>query len=264
MPPHAAQVSFDDGFAECFHVVRPLLLKHRVPCTFFLVQNLLDNRLLMHRNAAACCLETLRTMDDDAIAAACRSVAEQVGVEIRGRDGLNRWIDGLGWTQRRELDAACRAAGFDPVAYLRDRRPYLTTEQALQLHRDGFTLGAHTCDHPELERLPWDEAARQTVESCRFVAGLTGRSRVPFAITFNGVTLSRDRLEALRSSSGVIDLVYDTNNLRVERNWIVNRIAGDLAAGDRPGRSNLEDVMRSAHLLEPARELARRINGRPR
>jgi peptidoglycan/xylan/chitin deacetylase (PgdA/CDA1 family) len=49
LPPNAAQISFDDGFSECFDIVRPLLLKHHVPCTFFLVKNLLDNRSLMYR-----------------------------------------------------------------------------------------------------------------------------------------------------------------------------------------------------------------------
>jgi hypothetical protein len=34
LPPRAAAISFDDGFSECFDVVRPLLLKHGVPCMF--------------------------------------------------------------------------------------------------------------------------------------------------------------------------------------------------------------------------------------
>ncbi len=162
------------------------------------------------------------------------------------------------------LDAACEAVGFDRAAFLRDCRPYLTTEQALQLHRDGFTLGGHTCDHPNLVHLPWEEAAKEIVESSQFVADLTGMQRVPFAIPFNGVTLSRNRLETIQRDSRVIDLIYDTNNLRFEQDWVVNRVWGASAAGDAPGRSNLEKVVRLAHFLEPARELSRRLTRKPR
>jgi peptidoglycan/xylan/chitin deacetylase (PgdA/CDA1 family) len=258
LPPDATQISFDDGFSECFDVVRPLLLKHQVPCTFFLVQNLLDNRSLMYRHAAACCIERVKSMGEPAVTAACRALSS-FGISIAGREELQRWIGSLKWTQKHELDAVCEAVGFDRAAFLRDCRPYLSTEQALQLHRDGFTLGGHTCDHPNLAHLPWEEAAREVVESSRFVADLTGKKHVPFAIPFNGVTLSRNRLDTVRCESGVIDLIYDTNNLRSERNWVVNRVWGDA-----PGRSNLEKIVRLAHFLEPARELSRRLTRKPR
>ena len=258
LSPNAAQISFDDGFSECFDIVRPLLLKHQVPCTFFLVKNLLDNRSLMYRHAAACCIERVKSMDEPAVTAACRALSS-FGRSIMGREDLRRWIGGLKWTQKRELDAVCEAVGFDRAAFLHDCRPYLTTEQALQLHRDGFTLGGHTCAHPNLAHLLWEEAAREIVESSRFVADLTGKQHVPFAIPFNGVTLSRNRLDAVRRESGVIDLIYDTSNLRSERDWVVNRVWGDA-----PGRSNLEKIVRLAHFLEPARELSRRLTRKPR
>ncbi len=266
LPQNAAQVSFDDGLAECFTLVRPLLLQHRVPCTFFLVKNLLDNRSLMYRNAAACCIERLDRMDEPAAAGACESVCSKVGAPVPDRAALRAWIDGLKWTHQRELDAACEAVGFEPHAFLRERRPYMTTEQALTLARDGFTLGGHTCDHPNLADLPWDAAAAQIADSCRFVAELVGAPKVPIAIPFNGVMLSRERLDAVRAGCGAIDLVYDTNNLRRERPWVVNRVWCDSPEGDGPrsGRSNLADAVRAAHLLEPARALARRLKKRPR
>ena len=36
LPPKAVHLSFDDGFGECFSVVRPLLMERSIPCTFFL------------------------------------------------------------------------------------------------------------------------------------------------------------------------------------------------------------------------------------
>jgi hypothetical protein len=53
----AVHLSFDDGFAECFRVVRPILLRMGIPCTFFLIDGALDNRLLPAPNLAALCME---------------------------------------------------------------------------------------------------------------------------------------------------------------------------------------------------------------
>jgi len=36
LPPRAVMLSFDDGLAESYTVARPLLLKHGIPCIFFL------------------------------------------------------------------------------------------------------------------------------------------------------------------------------------------------------------------------------------
>src|SRR4051812_4225368 len=64
LPEGAAALSFDDGFASCFHLARPRLLARKLPCTFFVVKNLLDNRMLMHHNKASLCVERFRTMPE--------------------------------------------------------------------------------------------------------------------------------------------------------------------------------------------------------
>ena len=184
-------------------------------------------------------------MSDASIASRSRILA-RVGAPTAGKERLRRWITGLKWIQKGELDAVCEAVGFDRGAFLQERRPYLSIHQVKQLNRDGFALGGHSCDHPHLSNLQWEQAAGQIVTSCSFIAQITGKRRVPFAIPFNGVTLSRDRLEALRRESGVIDLVYDTNNLRLERDWSPKLSRANLPAGDAIDRSNLEDMVRVA------------------
>jgi hypothetical protein len=105
-------------------------------------------------------------------------------ISIAGREELRHWINGLRCTRKRDLHAAREALGFDRAAFLRDCRPYLTIEQALRLHHDGFTPGAHGCDHSNLAHLPWEQAANGIIELCQFVSDLTGTQRVPFAIPF--------------------------------------------------------------------------------
>jgi peptidoglycan/xylan/chitin deacetylase (PgdA/CDA1 family) len=116
----------------------------------------------------------------------------------------------------------------------------MTRAQIAQLHADGFTIGAHTSDHPDLGKLgDWNEVRRQVRESCDLVHEITGRTRVPFAFPFNGLDLPRNALAALRDELGCIDLMYDTNNLMKDRSFIVNRIGCDTPAGATGERSNL-------------------------
>ncbi|MBE9524380.1 MAG: polysaccharide deacetylase family protein, partial [Chloroflexi bacterium] len=60
LPKNAVHLSFDDGFSECFSVVRPLLLKHQIPCTFFVTTDWLDNQAMFYRNKISLCIEELR------------------------------------------------------------------------------------------------------------------------------------------------------------------------------------------------------------
>ncbi len=59
LPPRAVHLSFDDGYAECFAVVRPLLLKYEIPGTFFITTGLIDNKILFYRNKQSLCVERL-------------------------------------------------------------------------------------------------------------------------------------------------------------------------------------------------------------
>src|SRR5947209_149163 len=133
-------------------------------------------------------------------------------------------------------------------------------EQIAQLEAEGFTIGAHTVDHPKLRRLSsWSEVRRQIEDSCRVVQEITGRQRVPFAFPFNGLDLSRDKLAALRNDLGSIDLMYDTNNCMKDRPFIVNRICCDTPAGSRPQWSNMSMLLARAHAFEPLRNAARQF-----
>jgi peptidoglycan/xylan/chitin deacetylase (PgdA/CDA1 family) len=138
----------------------------------------------------------------------------------------------------------------------------MTRSQIAQLHSDGFTIGSHTSDHPQLGKLPdWEEVRRQARESCDFARGITGRARVPLAFPFNGRNLPRGRLAALRREIG-IDLMYDTNGLMKDESFIVNRIPCDTPRGATGHRSNLPSILRRTYLLEPLKALRRRLRYR--
>jgi peptidoglycan/xylan/chitin deacetylase (PgdA/CDA1 family) len=265
LPPKAVMVSFDDGLTECFTEARPLLLAHGVPATFFVCSNFIDNRSLMYRNTIALCISRVARADPAEQGRLAQALRARFPIAAESGAAVREWLLGLEFADRATIDAACEALGVDVAAFLRDRRPYMTRDQITQLHADGFTIGAHTSDHPLLGRVgDWNEVRRQVRESCDLAREITGRARVPFAFPFNGLDLSRDALAALRDELGSIDLMYDTNNLMRDRPFIVNRIWCDTPSGATDARSNLPSLLWRAHAFEPLRAIKRRVRRLPR
>ena len=48
---------FDDGMSQCFDVVRPILLRHGVPCLFFIVPSFIDNNEMFFRHKVSLCID---------------------------------------------------------------------------------------------------------------------------------------------------------------------------------------------------------------
>jgi peptidoglycan/xylan/chitin deacetylase (PgdA/CDA1 family) len=261
LPPKAVAVSFDDGFVECFTVARPLLLAQGIPATFFVCKSFIDNQALMFRNKVALCVSRIASATREEMSGFSTALRARFGLTAKSPADMQAWLFGLDFAKRHIIDAACECLGIDVQAFLRDRRPYMSRDQIAQLHADGFTIGAHTTDHPELGRLAdWNEVRRQVRESCDVVRAITGRTRVPFAFPFNGLNLPHAALRALRDETGSIDLMYDTNN-RKDSSFIVNRICCDTPQGASGEHSNLPKLLRRAHALERMRTARCRMRG---
>ncbi len=257
LPAGSVTISFDDGLAECFSTIRPLLLENGLPGTFFVCEAFIDNRSMMHRNRAALAIEAVGRLEPgawDAIREPCSRLAAS---PLATPGDLVAWLRSVTFRQETELDAICELLEVDVAGYLREQSPYMTGEQVDQLHREGFTIGAHSLRHPELWLCDGSRMEAEMRGSCLAVQERTGMSRVPFAFPFTGAMLSRRRLAALLADIELIDLMYDTAYLRRDRSFIVNRIPAD-APGQPGDRSNLPDLMARAEALEPLRA-ARRL-----
>jgi peptidoglycan/xylan/chitin deacetylase (PgdA/CDA1 family) len=121
----------------------------------------------------------------------------------------------------------CTRLGVEPQTYLRRAQPYLTTQQLRDLHADGFTIGAHSCSHRPLQDLAPAEASDEIVHSCRIVRDITGQPEVPFAFPYFGGGIDRAWLADLRRQHPCIGLYFDTDGLREDEAFVVQRVFGE-------------------------------------
>jgi len=162
-------ISFDDGYREMHDVVAPILLRKGVPATFFVNTSLIDNARLHFNNKVSLFLERGGSAD-----AAAR----------------------FSWRDEAALNEAMAELGIDASAYARRVRPYLTTEQASAMIRQGFSFGSHGLDHIALGELGLSEQLRQATACADMVEAtfLTRCSTFAFPGGDDGVSLEALRL----------------------------------------------------------------------
>lgn len=224
LPPKALHISFDDGYAECFNIVRPILLKFDIPCTFFLTTDLIDNKILFYRNKQSLCIDILNEPDlnfQASIANLQPLVSNKLPATL---DGFISWFGELRLSDESLIDEICLVLGLNWQKFLVDKKPYLTTNQIQQMQADGFTIGAHTCSHRKLIDLPPDEINIEIKESCRIIKEITGQEIVPFSFPHSAAGLDRDHLAEIRSQNPMTGLLFDTKGLRLDATFIHNRI----------------------------------------
>ena len=239
-------VTFDDGYAECFSIVRPLLLKHGIPCTFFLVRDWIDNAKLFYRNKISLCAERVEQLDDAAWGQAAARLCREFDRDLHTRSAFVQWARSLDGRQDELVQHLCEILDVDTAGFLAQRKPYMTLEQVRRLAADGFTIGGHSLTHIPMQLLSPQEITQEIVQSCAAVRDWTGQASVPFAFPFEGQRVSRGLLKKIRDEHPWIGLIFDSGWLDKDRDFVVNRVPFDITQGA-DGGSNIPFILRWAY-----------------
>lgn len=178
-PERAVAVTFDDGFRNVLTDAAPVLERLDIPSTLFVSTDFVFNRDMLWPDRLAATLATTRE----------RSLDVLVGGETRAFNFTTR--EGK-LHAHRELVALCKTIAQDERLALIDQiverlnvapaqlqsaweglRP-IEPEELERLPEFGITVGAHTCSHPILAKLPASAQARELSESKRLLESVTG------------------------------------------------------------------------------------------
>jgi peptidoglycan/xylan/chitin deacetylase (PgdA/CDA1 family) len=197
-------LTFDDGLKEMHEIVAPLLLEKGIPATFFVNSDFVDNKALFYRYHASLSIEELSrngTLTD-------KLKTEILLCQYKDKDKLLPYF-----SQQQVND------------FLNKEKPYLTTEQIKTLAKQGFTIGAHSVDHPYYHQIPLEEQLRQTRESLDFVATMAQQKLRLFAFPFTDFNVTKDLFKEIKPD---VDLSFGTANLKNDEiPFNLQRIAGE-------------------------------------
>jgi peptidoglycan/xylan/chitin deacetylase (PgdA/CDA1 family) len=163
-------LTFDDGFTEIHDIVAPILERAGVAATFFLNTAFLDGGGLAHHNALSVLLDRLQSPKSGLGSASFRRIASLLPVATSESMSLEARILSIGFAQQSVVDSLAEILHVDLDAYVRETRPYLSSEQIARLLSKGFTIGAHSHDHPLYADLSLPEQLAQTRKSMHLLA----------------------------------------------------------------------------------------------
>jgi peptidoglycan/xylan/chitin deacetylase (PgdA/CDA1 family) len=252
-------LTFDDGLSECYFVVRPVLLKLGVPCTFFVPTDCIDNRSMCPDHKASLCIDRVASLKPAVLRDAVRSAGADPGKDLTTVAEFAKWALSVGVRESSTIDRLCLLLAVDVDDYLRTKRPYLSADEIRDMTKEGFTIGAHSVRHQELGRLAESEAVEDIVTSCRVIASLSGKPQVPFAFPFTADGISDAALHEVRRRYNHVGLFFGTGGVSQDRSLVINRMCGDRPAPAGLESSNLPQALAQAYSEEIGRRARRSV-----
>ncbi|MDX9846534.1 MAG: polysaccharide deacetylase family protein [Tenuifilaceae bacterium] len=160
-------LSFDDGFSELSSVVAPTLLSKGIPATFFVTPAFIDNREMLYRCKQSLVVE--RIFRGDRPFAVPRSAIPYFKDFSASPSKFIKWFWTLNYSNGNLIADIAQEVGVDINGYLRDQKPYLTLNELSNLSNQGFTIGAHSLDHPNFCDISIDQQIFQVESSLKWI-----------------------------------------------------------------------------------------------
>ncbi|MDD5677960.1 MAG: polysaccharide deacetylase family protein [Kiritimatiellae bacterium] len=203
-------VTFDDGLRDTWINAGPILRQKGIPATFFLNTAFIDNRAMGYRHKTSLLIERLAREP----AGELRGQIECIlgGAGIPGRTEEER-IFRVRYRQAGLLDNIARVLQVDFAEYLAGQQPYMTGGDIEDLIKQGFTIGAHSIDHPYYADLTPDEQLRQTRESVEYLVGRFALPYRAFAFPYADIGVSPVLFDIARKT-GMLDISFGTCGVR--------------------------------------------------
>ena len=177
-------LSFDDGLKECYSIIAPVLKRKGIPATFFVCSGFVDNQQLFHRFKKA--------------------ILESRGILPMGPKKY--FIQDM-----NELDEIALKHEIDFSTY----QPYMSLDEIMALDADGFTIGAHSLNHPEMWTLSEEDQYRQVIESMQWVIDHFQPNIKVFSFPFTDDGMTQSLFDRI-SASGQVDVTFGTAGLKYD------------------------------------------------
>jgi len=205
-------LTFDDGFREMHDIVAPILQRTGVPATFFVCTAFLDGGGVAHHNALSILLDRLQSRCGDLSGTIVRRLDSLLPAATGQCATLRARLLSIRYAQNSLVRSLAETLDVDLDEYVRENQPYLSSAQIATMLDHGFSIGAHSHDHPLYADIPLSEQIAQTRTSIEYLNKRFGMSPKAFAFphTDTGV---EDAFFTAVFSERLVDVSFGTAGL---------------------------------------------------
>lgn len=202
-------LTFDDGLANFYDVIAPILIKRNIPATVFLNTNFVDNKELFFRYKASLLLSNYKKSNDYLKDKYHQFIVKNIGKNISVSD----FLLGVNFKNKENLDDLASELNINFNDFLASEKPYLTKNQIHKLIEQGFTFGAHSANHPLYSLLDLDTQIMQTNESINWVTNQFNLNYKAFSFPFNDVGISTNFYKLMKEEN-LLDISFGTSGIK--------------------------------------------------
>ena len=152
-------LTFDDGLAECYSLIAPILKQKGIPAVFFLNNAFIGNRDLFFRYKVSLIIE--------AVLSDCRAMEKAAEFLAINQDQVVKALVMIKYNQRPLLDAIAADLEHDFAEYMKDQPVYMTDKEVSEVVEWGFEVGGHSPYHADFSMLDEEEILQQVDLSIR-------------------------------------------------------------------------------------------------
>jgi len=203
-------LTFDDGLSEFYHVAAPILKRKGIPATVFLNSDFVDNKELFFRYKVSLLIEAFFQQKEKK-----QLIAEIFQKFHFQTNDILKAFHSINYLNKSVITPLSELLEIDFENYLESQQPYLTTSQIEELKAQGFTFGAHSCNHPEYYLLSFEEQLQQTIQSVHFVTNTFELPYKVFSFPFTDFNIT-DRFFKTIEKQKITDLSFGTAGLKNE------------------------------------------------
>ncbi len=206
-------LSFDDGLREVHDIILPILHDKGVPCTVFVNSHFVNNHDLFFRYKTALIINELNQKQNSETA--LQTIHDILGQPYKTSTQTILKLLQINYLNRHLLDEIASVLDIDFQHFLKIQRPYLNVEELKTLQQKGFSIGAHSIDHPDFTLLPESEQIKQVEKSCDYVQKTFGESQRYFAFPFSDQGITDSFFQSIYNHT---DLTFGITGINTQYN----------------------------------------------
>lgn len=209
-------LSFDDGLIQCYNVIAPILIEKGIPATFFLNTGFIDNKAYFYRFYASYLIHLYKKNR--------LSVNFQKQI-LKDIDKSNMTFEESILSLNHNHLHLLQKYVLECAPEFENQNIYMSSTQITDLFQKGFSLGAHSINHPHFSQISYNEMQMQITESVSYIRNHFDADNQLFSFPFTNHFLPKEFFDNIRKIPKFENLVYfGTSGIKDDINGIIQRI----------------------------------------
>lgn len=176
-------ISFDDGLSDVYHNAIPFLIDNKLTATVFINSDFVDNKALFYRHKQSLIASQF---EQEGI---LKKVSEVFSTSV---ENVMQKLMGLTYFETGKLDQIANHIGLDFDQFLKEKQPYLTKNQLVEIENAGFVIGNHSRNHPNFNTLNFEEQKKQILETEDFIKANFHQTESVFSFPFGDENIKNE------------------------------------------------------------------------